>query len=226
MVTAFLSYSHLDAEFVRKLAADLRAAGVEVWEYESDGTLGTVIREQVVEAIRGADYLAACLSPNSVRSIWVAFEIGVAHTPTGNSRACRVVPILLPGCRDEEIPSFLHGVCYADFRDEGRYGGVLARLLKHLAQGAESALPRLKVLAAETAEQLVGAAKWPSCRQRVVDYIVEELPTRTDPTERHWAYIALGRIGGKKAKRAIEQGLSDLDEFARLGAQTAWEMLR
>ncbi len=228
MVTAFLSHSHRDEEFVRKLAADLRAAGVRVWRYEADGTLGRAIGPEVVEAIRRADYLAACLSPHSVRSIWVAFEIGVAHTGSSDGKACRVVPILLPGCKDEEIPPFLHGVCYADFRDEEEYGAALARLLAHFAQElekAESALPRLKAMAAETAQELVEAAKWTSRRQRVVDYIVGELPTRRDPTERYWAYISLGRIGGEKARTTIEQGLSDPDEFARLGAQTAWDEL-
>lgn len=61
--------------------------------------------------------------------------------------------------------------------------------------------------------------------KKAVEIIADGVSKCPDPTKRYWIYIALGKIGGEEAKTTIENGLSDNDEFARLGAETAWQEL-
>src|SRR5262249_28470067 len=59
------------------------------------------------------------------------------------------------------------------------------------------------------------------------DYLSNRLARPSGTAERYWIYIALGILGGAKAQEVICSGLLDeVDEFARQGAQDAWELLR
>lgn len=57
---------------------------------------------------------------------------------------------------------------------------------------------------------------------QVLKEIVEHFEQRlqsTNPEERHWCYIGLGKIKGNQAKQLLIQGLSDPDDYARMGAE-------
>jgi len=79
---------------------------------------------------------------------------------------------------------------------------------------------------AEVVPFVVAAAERPGLRDVVAAVLAETLLAKSDPTERRWIYVALGRVGGRGAKSAIRRGLSDEDEFARRGAEEAWEVVR
>jgi hypothetical protein len=82
------------------------------------------------------------------------------------------------------------------------------------------------IINAERKKHIVETANKTRLRNQVIDYLVEEMHKREDPTERYWIYIALGEIGGKRAKAAINEGLSDVNEFARLGAEAAYNIIK
>ena len=83
----------------------------------------------------------------------------------------------------------------------------------------------MKNIGADTVPIVVEIAKRPAMQNQVVNILVDLLHAKPDPTERHWIYIALGEIGNRKSKRVIKKGLSETNEFARLGAKKAWERL-
>jgi hypothetical protein len=71
MPSIFLSHSHEDKLFARKLAADLRAAGHSVWIDEAEIRIGDSLVEKIRDGLDQVDYVAAVISAASVGSPWV-----------------------------------------------------------------------------------------------------------------------------------------------------------
>lgn len=125
----FLSHNINDKTFVRRLAKDLRAAGVTVWLDEMQIKIGDSIFSAIAGGIENADYLAVVLSPESVASEWVKRELEIGLDREIKGKRVTVLPILYKDCR---IPSFLAGKLYADFREESRYLDAFTQLLERL----------------------------------------------------------------------------------------------
>ncbi len=69
-------------------------------------------------------------------------------------------------------------------------------------------------------------ARAPEMCVGVVQVLIELAQHRADPTERYWAYIALGQIGGMTARKAIMRGLKrEGNEFAQRGVQEAMKLV-
>ncbi len=75
---AFISHSSVDKPFVRQLAADLVAAGVNVWIDEQRIAVGDSIPEKVAQGVAESDFFLVVLSKNSVQSPWVTKELNHA----------------------------------------------------------------------------------------------------------------------------------------------------
>ena len=73
--SCFISYSHKDEEFAKRIHNDLQAAGVRCWFAPHDIQAGKKIHHQIDEAIRFYDKLLLILSPDSINSNWVGNEI-------------------------------------------------------------------------------------------------------------------------------------------------------
>jgi hypothetical protein len=127
--SVFLSYSKSDKEFVRVLARDLEAAGVRVWFDEGQIQVGDSLVDKIGQAITEVDFLAVVLSQNSVRSEWVKREVEISLTREFADRNVAVLPILKEDC---EVPPFLKGKAYADFRSPAQYTEGMTALLKRL----------------------------------------------------------------------------------------------
>src|SRR5437899_3569678 len=74
----FLSHSHADREFARKLASDLRLSGIHVWIDEAEIKIGESLLSKIQSGIMEMNYLAVILSRNSVTSNWVTLELQMA----------------------------------------------------------------------------------------------------------------------------------------------------
>ncbi|HEX6394679.1 MAG TPA: TIR domain-containing protein [Acidimicrobiales bacterium] len=91
----FFSHSSRDAEWVKRVAAQAVAAGVEVYLAEHDVQAGRHLSDKIRAEIRASDAMIVLLSPNSLESVIVQQEIGVAH-----QAEMLVIPILM-----EEVAS-------------------------------------------------------------------------------------------------------------------------
>jgi formylglycine-generating enzyme required for sulfatase activity len=74
MPQVFISYSRKDLAFVRDLAADLQAAGLEVWWDLSGIKGGDEWERKITEAIKRSEYMIVVLTPEAVDSRWVRKE--------------------------------------------------------------------------------------------------------------------------------------------------------
>lgn len=125
----FLSHTHADKPFVRRLAADLEAHGVQYWLDEAEIKVGESLIGKIRQGLDGVDFVAAVLSPNSIASPWVQRELDVAMNQEISGRQIKVLPILYRHC---ELPGFLLGKFYADFTDEENYASALKRLVESM----------------------------------------------------------------------------------------------
>lgn len=138
MSSVFLSHSHKDKPFARKLTADLRHAGHIVWIDEAEILVGDSLVEKIREGIDSVDFVAAILSVTSIDSEWVKKELDLASNREIDEKRVVVLPILLD---DVELPGFLKGKSYANFKEEGQYQNGLSDLLKRL--GPSTPPPKL-----------------------------------------------------------------------------------
>jgi hypothetical protein len=73
-VSCFISYSHKDDEFTRRLHADLQDSGVRCCFTPEDLKIGDSIRSRIDDSIRVHDKLLLIVSENSIESDWVEYE--------------------------------------------------------------------------------------------------------------------------------------------------------
>ncbi len=129
MSSIFLSHSHQDKLFARNLAADLRHAGHTVWIDEGEIRVGDSLVEKIREGLDRVDFVAAILSEASIGSEWVKRELDIASNREIDEKRVMVLPLLL---EDVELPGFLRGKYYADFRKVDAHGVALEKLLDAL----------------------------------------------------------------------------------------------
>jgi hypothetical protein len=129
MSSIFVSYSHEDKLFARRLASDLRDAGHSVWIDETEILVGDSLIGRIVDAIGNVDFVAAIISKTSTNSHWVQRELELASSREIDERRVIVLPILLD---DVYLPGILKGKYYADFKEENKYQESFEKLLERL----------------------------------------------------------------------------------------------
>lgn len=129
MSSIFLSYSHIDKPFANRLATDLRQKGHYTWIDDSEIKVGDSLIEKIREGIDKADYLGAIISQSSINSDWVKKELDIAMNQEIQGKKIKVLPILLS---DIDLPGFLLGKKYADFRDDSLYDSSLEEIVRVL----------------------------------------------------------------------------------------------
>src|SRR5512138_2200887 len=123
----FISYSREDANLQRRIVAELRSRGINVWVDIENLIPGSPAWEREIErAIRGAAGVIVLLSPDANNSEWVRREISFAE-----QHQKRIFPVLIQGDEDDSIPLRLAAHQRVDLRrnfDEGL--DALANALK------------------------------------------------------------------------------------------------
>jgi hypothetical protein len=225
MVRTFLSHSSLDKDLARLVADDLAACGVETWLDEIELLVGDQLSQRIREAISASEYLAVFVSHDSLGSRWVAVEIAYAKEVMESTGCARLLPILTPGLKNEEIPEVMRDYLGMDIREAGKYGSQIETLIRQLNP---SALPKSSYgywglsLDARRKKCLVDAGKGARFHSWVVDHLKAILQANRDPSQRYWAYVALGELAPSKNDseelRLLKAGMEDRDPFARAGA--------
>lgn len=229
----FLSHSHADKPFVEMVAQDLDSSGLRVWYDKLDLVLGDSLTAKIEQAIGASVCVAVFLSPDSVRSEWVEREVALAMRCEAETGKVVVLPLLLRGLCDSDIPPALAGRLGVDFRQPPLYDSAVRRLLDAFKPGRaprggfriwEQDEAALSFDGARRA-RLARAAAAPNMAEWVLDYLTT-VSARSDPTERYWAYITLSDVGGPRAAAALLEGLFDPNDFARRGAADGLRRLR
>lgn len=108
----FVSYSREDASLQRRIIAELRGRGINVWVDVENLIPGSPAWEREIErSIRAAAGVIVLLSPDSNDSEWVRREISFAEQ---NEK--RIFPVLIRGDEDDSIPLRLSNHQHVDLR--------------------------------------------------------------------------------------------------------------
>lgn len=100
----FVSHNHRDKGFVRKLSAQLRLTGNDVWLDEWEVQPGDSIPGKVNDALGAVDVALVIWSCHAEGSRWVGAEIDTALSRHLHDGSVRIVPIRLD---DTELPPLL-----------------------------------------------------------------------------------------------------------------------
>ena len=131
MSSIFISYSHKDKQFAKRLATDVRDAGHAVWIDEIEILVGNSLIEEIRNGIDSVDFVAAIISLAYLNSQWIKKELDLASNREIDEKRVVVLPILLD---DVELPGFLKGKYYADFKKKITIKKVLMNCWSDLDQ--------------------------------------------------------------------------------------------
>ncbi len=122
----FVSYSHMDTDFVKRLVEDLRKRGVPTWLDHLNIPAGTRWDLEIEQALDKSTHLLLVLSSHSVQSQNVLDEISFARDENKT-----IIPILIEDCK---LPLRVRRVQYTDFRTN--YDQGVEHVLKQLPREA------------------------------------------------------------------------------------------
>lgn len=135
----FISHSAKDKPFVRALCRKLSLEGYNVWLDEKELVPGDALAARLSDAIKNAKVFLIVVTPNSVTSAWVRFELSKAANRMA-SGDCRIVPVLRG---QVELPAEVADLIYADCRKSISVGmqAILAALKKENEKAEYKAQP-------------------------------------------------------------------------------------
>jgi hypothetical protein len=120
--SCFISYSHQDKSFSRRLHDQLQARGIRCWLDEHQMLPGDDIYEQVDRGIRMWDKVLLCCSQHSLTSWWVDNEVSTAFSKEQQLMKDRGKKVL------SLIPLNLDGFMFSDEWTSGKQQQIKERL--------------------------------------------------------------------------------------------------
>jgi hypothetical protein len=111
----FISHSSKDKRFVRKLKECLSENCIDTWLDEDQLDFGDSLITKLEHALEDSTHLVIVLSPSSVESDWVKFELKKALKNNKTGLINKIIPIKYRQCK---LPEELSDLIYADLSDE------------------------------------------------------------------------------------------------------------
>lgn len=140
--SCFISYTHLDEDFAKRLYADLQREGVRSWFAPEDLKIGDEFRDRIDESIRLHDKLLLVLSENSVESVWVKKEVETAFEKEKEQGKTVLFPVKLDNTVSEtktgwaaDVRRTRHIGDFRDWKSHDSYKKAFERLMRDLKAG-------------------------------------------------------------------------------------------
>ncbi len=139
--SCFISYSHSDEDFAKRLHADLQAEGVRCWFAPENLKIGDRFQDTIDQAIRMRDKLLVILSVHSLASEWVEDEIQAALEEERGDRQRRTIlfPLRIDDAIEDtelawakRIKRTRHIGDFSHWKDHDAYQAAFERLLRAL----------------------------------------------------------------------------------------------
>jgi DNA-binding MarR family transcriptional regulator len=148
----FISYSHADQEFAKRLANALHEAGEDVWWDRWEILAGDSLIDKIFEeGLSRAAAFVVVISSESVRSKWVRQELDVA-TVRKIDGVTKIIPVVIG---DAEIPSALRALLWIDMRQNFERG--VQRIINSVRGITEiSTRPSRESITSELTESVAG----------------------------------------------------------------------
>lgn len=187
----FISYSRQDSQFSLRLAADLRAVGLNVWVDQLDIAAGSRWDNEIQTALNTAQEVLVLLSPFAVASQNVLDEAYFAL-----DEGKKLVPIVITPC---QIPFRLRRLQRVEFKTD--YSSALAELLRLLEvrSGSSISLPDETTIFGITSDNLVDPIPEPPNESSQPQKQEATVPQHVTPSEQP----RTGSITGSALERVL-----------------------
>ena len=140
--SCFISYSHRDDDFAKRLHNDLQAKGVRCWFAPHDMKIGDKIRHTIDDSIRLHDKLLLILSEHSVQSDWVEHEVEHALDLERERKKTSLFPVRIDDAIMESTTGWAGNVKrqrhigdFTQWKQHDAYLSAFDRLLRDLKAG-------------------------------------------------------------------------------------------
>jgi acetyl-CoA carboxylase biotin carboxyl carrier protein len=124
-----ISYSHRDVRTVDILRKALEKYGLQVWLDRHDMSFGDEIVERLRNEIARSDLVLVVITPYSLVSDWVLWEIEYCLQIERLYKVTKLIPILMRG---NSVPSRISRRMYVDFRTNAVMTANFAKLIKQV----------------------------------------------------------------------------------------------
>ena len=134
----FISHATTDDDFVRRLREELEGQGVTVWVDSRNLRGGDKLAPDIQQAIAEARQFIVVLSPSTINSSWVPWEIqtSLEVETQRQGEGYRVIPLLLPGVTPAALPTWfaVEPAAIPVAREVGGVSEALAAILAALGE--------------------------------------------------------------------------------------------
>lgn len=201
MSKVFISYSHDDEAFVRKLAADLEAQDISTWVDWRDIPAGYSWRQAIYEGILQSEYFLPVLSPSYLASELCRMEAYISRAHTIPS-----LPIMFRECYEatSQYPETQHfpdifnldysgcSIYSITMTDEER----LAHLVNVIHNGARPAENNVLYIAFPSAEYRYATKLWEDLNEHDIPawISIKAYSVGEDWNKRHWDALRRSRV--------------------------------
>jgi cellulose biosynthesis protein BcsQ len=128
----FVSHNRVNKDWVRDTVGSWRALGLRVFFDEDSVEPGDDIVSAIGRAITSARVVVLVLSPSSLNSRWVAFELSMAAFHDVDTASRKIIPVVLEPIDREQLPPALKRLNHIDLSSPPDYPRGYARLLQAL----------------------------------------------------------------------------------------------
>ena len=150
----FISHSSSDKKFVKTLKDDLIENNIETWVDEDQLNFGDSLAEKLELALEQSSHFLIILSPTSVNSEWVQFELQKAIKQKDTQLLQKIIPVKYMDC---EVPNELSSLLYADLSQEVRR--VQGEKVFFISEGYQNFLTKLCKTLRNSERQLTATDK-------------------------------------------------------------------
>ena len=120
----FISYSHLNSDFVEKIAKAFYKSGQDpVWIDKEDIRAAERWRKAIYDGIDNCKFVIICLSP-----AWLSSKECRHEYEYAKAREVKIVPIIIESLNRDDVPEMLRDLNWISFHKEGIFNRSMLRL--------------------------------------------------------------------------------------------------
>jgi TIR domain len=98
----FVSYSHTDAAYCRRVVTALRDAGADAW-YDEHNLGAGQLRQVIERELQTRSIFIVILSPSALRSRWVEDEVDWFHQLSRTDQSRIIIPVVAQAIKPDTI---------------------------------------------------------------------------------------------------------------------------
>jgi biotin carboxyl carrier protein len=187
----FISYSQKDRRFVKVLSRALEQYSIEIWLDDHRLQIGDSLPHRITAAILDVDFVIVVISPNSIVSKWVYYEMSLTISREKKEKQNHLLPLLLHGV---QLPDVIKHRVFADFRGANAMAKSFPKLLKTMGVAAKPAVQYPTAEMVDVTSTAVGFFLANPATKVIDGGLFMGVHLYTDPEGDQTPYVTIGQL--------------------------------